>query len=105
MPSSTATTTEPSFRLTSRDAYANGAVAVEISDLGGRREDAVADTTRPRTEAGGAANTARMGACSSSRTWSTSCEEHTNDERHTVRLVMNVDPPTADAADKDGGTS
>ena len=32
-------------------------------------------------------------------------EEHTHDERHTVRLVMNVDPTEADEADTDGGMS
>ena len=73
-------------------------VAVEISDLGGRREDAVADL--PDLEL-------KLAGLQTPRGWGLflienmvdALEEHTKDERHTVRLVLNVDPiPT------DGGT-
>jgi hypothetical protein len=33
------------------------------------------------------------------------CEEHTREERHTVRLVLNVDSQVADPAEKNGATS
>ncbi len=84
-------------------------VAVEISDLGGRREDAVADL--PDLEL-------KLAGLQTPRGWGLFLienmvdvlEEHTKDERHTVRLVLNVDPtqvdPTeVDPAQTDGGTS
>jgi serine phosphatase RsbU (regulator of sigma subunit)/anti-sigma regulatory factor (Ser/Thr protein kinase) len=79
-------------------------VAVEISDLGARREDAVADL--PDLEL-------KLAGLQTPRGWGLflienmvdGLEEHTHDERHTVRLVMNVDPTEADEADTDGGMS
>jgi len=79
-------------------------IAVEISDLGGRREDAVAD--HPDLEL-------KLAGLQTPRGWGLflienmvdELEEHTHEERHTVRLVMHVDPTAADQAETDGGVS
>jgi serine phosphatase RsbU (regulator of sigma subunit)/anti-sigma regulatory factor (Ser/Thr protein kinase) len=79
-------------------------IAVEISDLGGRVEDAVADTPDLELKLAGLQTTRGWGLFLIENMVD-ECEEHTREERHTVRLVLNVDPSTADPAEKDGATS
>lgn len=79
-------------------------VAVEISDLGGRVEDAVADTPDLELKLAGLQTTRGWGLFLIENMVD-ECEEHTTEERHTVRLVLNVEPPMAGQADTDGDTS
>ncbi len=79
-------------------------IAVEISDLGGRGEDAVADTPDLELKLAGLQTTRGWGLFLIENMVD-ECEEHTREERHTVRLVLNVDSSTADPAEKDGATS
>ncbi len=79
-------------------------IAVEISDLGGRVEDAVADTPDLELKLAGLQTTRGWGLFLIENMVD-ECEEHTREERHTVRLVLNVDSSTADPAEKDGVTS
>jgi serine phosphatase RsbU (regulator of sigma subunit)/anti-sigma regulatory factor (Ser/Thr protein kinase) len=79
-------------------------IAVEISDLGGRGEDAVADTPDLELKLAGLQTTRGWGLFLIENMVD-ECEEHTREERHTVRLVLNVDSSTADPAERDGATS
>jgi serine phosphatase RsbU (regulator of sigma subunit)/anti-sigma regulatory factor (Ser/Thr protein kinase) len=79
-------------------------IAVEISDLGGRVEDAVADTPDLELKLAGLQTTRGWGLFLIENMVD-ECEEHTREERHTVRLVLNVDAASADPANKDGDTS
>ncbi len=78
-------------------------VAVEISDLGGRKEDAVADTPDLELKLAGLQTTRGWGLFLI-KNMVDECEEHTKDERHTVRLVINLDNAAPDSATEDGNT-
>jgi serine phosphatase RsbU (regulator of sigma subunit)/anti-sigma regulatory factor (Ser/Thr protein kinase) len=79
-------------------------IAVEISDLGGRVEDAVADTPDLELKLAGLQTTRGWGLFLIENMVD-ECEEHTREERHTVRLVLNVGAAKAHPAEKDGATS
>lgn len=76
-------------------------IAVEISDLGGRVEDAVADIPDLELKLAGLQTTRGWGLFLIENMVD-ECSEHTREERHTVRLVINVDSAAAEPAEKDG---
>jgi serine phosphatase RsbU (regulator of sigma subunit)/anti-sigma regulatory factor (Ser/Thr protein kinase) len=79
-------------------------VAVEISDLGGRGEDAVADVPDLELKLAGLQTTRGWGLFLIENMVD-EVEEHTTEERHTVRLVLHRDDSSADRAGRQEGSS